>query len=662
MKKRFLALLLALALLLSACGAPAAVEETLPEETVPEETQADDSVNGVSREQIIAAFQVYPDWVLERDKEKPDYSGIDETVAVGGVYQIHTAEGLKQMAQHPDAKFELLWDIDLEGADWTPVGTADAPFTGSFDGKGYTISNVNIIADANGNTGFIGVNEGTVNALVLEDVTINADGGVAGGIAAVSTGTIADSSVTGTMILSGNVTAGGLVGKATAGAITGSESFLHIEAPANAAVGVLAGELSGVSVSDCRFSGPMNLKGDALFTDFAGKQAEDVTIEKCLCRDNTNSYLFADEEERQMRDLVEQKMRTMGTVEWTVTEDLAFFHTSGSAIHTQYFYAGVYYWGLPYTGKSGDLSRFQYCFDENGDMKEFATRIPMGADNFDMYMGVDCSSAVYWSWAQVSPTMEWRWTQNMLEADGEGGVAIGDYEGAETMNDTYKIYAANEQQVMAEAYAKLRKGDAATTYYTNPNNSGDHQNHTRMMATDPVIYRDAEGKIDIENSYVNTHEQGDGLYDTTNTSWVIDGKYSLLTMMNNYYCPVSVQELVDGKAPECWVTVDNDNTGKAYLTTGVVETNYRLISTTIRIYDEADNVVWEQTLFTAVDTFANSATDYVTRTTVRSFDIAAFAAYIDEAELESGKTYTYELSAVPGTGEEYVLKTFDFVQ
>ena len=33
-----------------------------------------------------------------------------------------------------------------------------------------------------------------------------------------------------------------------------------------------------------------------------------------------------------------------------------------------------------------------------------------------------------------------------------------------------------------------------------------------------------------------------------------------------------------------------------------------------------------------------------------------------QAQLESGKTYTYELSAVPGTGERYVLKTFTFVQ
>lgn len=661
MKRRFLVLLLACAALLCACSGQSEEPETQPVETVPEQTQ-DDSADEVSRDKIIAAFQMYPDWVVERDKVKPDYSDIDETVAVGGVYQIHTAEGLLQMAQHPDAKFELLWDIDLGGADWTPVGTADAPFTGSFDGKGYTISNLNITADADGNMGFIGVNEGSVKALVLENVTITADKGVAGGIAAVSSGTIEDSSVTGTMTLSGSAIGGGLVGKATAGTITNSEAGLHIEAPADSVVGLLGGELSAVTLKRCRFAGPMNRKGGQLFTDFTGKQSDDVVIESCLCRDNTNSSLFASQEEQQMRDLVVQKMYDQGTVEWTVDEDLAFFHTSGSSLHTQYFYAGVKYWGVPYTGKSGDLSRFEYCFNEDGTLKDFAKRIPVGADNFDMYMGVDCSAAIYWAWAQISPSTEWRWTNNMFESLDQGVIAIGDYVGYDTMTDTMKIYKANEEQTMAEAYAKLRKGDAATTSYTNPDNASDHQGHTRMMAEDPVIFRDAEGKIDIDQSYVITHEQGDGMYEYKNTSWIIGGKYDLRTMFINYYCPVSCQELIDGKTPECWVTIDNDSTGKAYMTTGVVESNYRLISTTIRIFDEADNLVWERTLFTAVDMFANSSTDFATRTTVRSFDLAAFGAYIDEAELESGKTYTYQLSAIPGTGEEWVLKTFDFVQ
>ena len=656
MMKRFLALLLALALFLCGCGATEIVEETQPEalaEQVTEETE-----DPAYREQIITVFQNSPDWVKERDKKKPDYSNIDESVPTNGVYQIHTAEGLKQLAEHPDAKFELLWDIDLEGADWTAV----SPFTGSFDGKGYKISNLNIVPDGNGNYGFFGENKGDIKELYLENVTITADKGVAGGIAAISTGTITDSFVSGKMTLSGNAVGGGLVGKATAGEISGSESGLHIEAAKSNVVGLLGGEVSGVTFTKCRFGGPMNLKDGQFFNDYAGKQTEDVVYNKCLRRDNTNSYLFATEEEQYMRDIAVDKMYRMGTIEWSPAVDLVYVSTSNAVGHNQNFYKGVKYWGLPYTGKSGDLSRFEYCFNEDGTTKEFINRNTIGSDILDMYMGVDCSGGVYWAWMQISPSTEWRWTVDMFESANQGALKVGDYVGSDTLDDTMAIYKINEEQVMAESYALLRKADIATTWYTDPDNTSDHQGHTRMLAQDPVIYRTDDGLIDIENSYVITHEQGAGLSNNYNSSWRIYGKYTLREMFSNYYCPLTCKELQEGKRPECWVTIDNDNTGKAYMTTGIIESNYRLISSAIRFYDEAGEQVWEKRIFTAVDKYANSNTDRTTRTTIKEFDIAAFAAYIDEAPLEQGKTYTYELTAVPGPGEEFVLKTFQFVQ
>ena len=41
---------------------------------------------------------------------------------------------------------KLLADIDLEGEDWTPIGTSTYSFKGTFDGNGKTISNLNISA------------------------------------------------------------------------------------------------------------------------------------------------------------------------------------------------------------------------------------------------------------------------------------------------------------------------------------------------------------------------------------------------------------------------------------------------------------------------------------------------------------------------------------
>lgn len=286
----------------------------------------------------------------------------------------------------------------------------------------------------------------------------------------------------------------------------------------------------------------------------------------------------------------------------------------------------------------------------------------MGNDNFDMYMGVDCSAAVYWAWATVSTTMQWRYTHDMLPAKGLGCVAVGQWEGADTLLDTAQVFQANDEQTMAKAYAQLRKGDGITAYFNNVPTKASI-NHARLLAADPVILINTDGLIDLERSYVIWHGQGDGLGSNyQNSSWLIDHKSSLQELFDEFYLPLSCIELREGVQPECVVTVDTDGTGKAYLATGVVETNYRLISTTIRITDEAGAEVFEKTLFTAVDKWINTSTNDYARTTVNSFDLAAFAIYLGQAQLETGKTYTYELSAVPGTGESHVLKTFTFVQ
>ena len=66
-------------------------------------------------------------------------------------YQISTADQLRAFAgslsEHIDysGKFiELSEDIDLSGAEWTPIGDSSYPFNGCFDGKGHTISGMTI--------------------------------------------------------------------------------------------------------------------------------------------------------------------------------------------------------------------------------------------------------------------------------------------------------------------------------------------------------------------------------------------------------------------------------------------------------------------------------------------------------------------------------------
>ncbi|MDR1870217.1 MAG: hypothetical protein LBQ82_09580 [Treponema sp.] len=116
------------------------------------------------------------------------------------------------------AYYELVADIDLSASteNWTPIGhttTGSPPFTGTFNGNGYTITDLTItdfseIGSEQGMFGTIGVG-GTVKNLALVRCAINARGDV-GGVAGKNFGTVISCSVSGSIIGSGSV--GGVVG------------------------------------------------------------------------------------------------------------------------------------------------------------------------------------------------------------------------------------------------------------------------------------------------------------------------------------------------------------------------------------------------------------------------------------------------------------------
>ena len=93
--------------------------------------------------------------------------------------------------KYADTYFELTEDIDLGGKEWTPVGETVADlimggheyfvFSGNFDGNGYTIKNLTIGTETSpyiGDVcGLFGATSGTIEDVVLENVSINYVGG-----------------------------------------------------------------------------------------------------------------------------------------------------------------------------------------------------------------------------------------------------------------------------------------------------------------------------------------------------------------------------------------------------------------------------------------------------------------------------------------------------
>ena len=100
-------------------------------------------------------------------------------------FEIKTAEQLKLFAQlinsaTTNAEYKSLYyklgaDIDLDGAEWTPVGViGDTPFGGSFDGCGHTVSDFNVMTGSY--VGFFGVAYGTITNLTVDDATFRVSG------------------------------------------------------------------------------------------------------------------------------------------------------------------------------------------------------------------------------------------------------------------------------------------------------------------------------------------------------------------------------------------------------------------------------------------------------------------------------------------------------
>ncbi len=111
------------------------------------------------------------------------------------ITSVKTESDLKQLAlevntaglDYSGITVKLENNIQLE-SDWNPIGTYSHPFRGSFDGQGYTVSNLNVVSDNNKYIGFFGYIEGstvknlTVSGKITSTYIDDGDDGYIGGI------------------------------------------------------------------------------------------------------------------------------------------------------------------------------------------------------------------------------------------------------------------------------------------------------------------------------------------------------------------------------------------------------------------------------------------------------------------------------------------------
>ncbi|PPT86778.1 MBG domain-containing protein [Xanthomonas theicola] len=240
--------------------------------------------------------------------------------SAGNPYRLTDIYGVQGMRSFLGSHFSLANDIPAQGtrfwncasstcAGFLPIGSRNAPFTGSLDGNGWRIDKLSVSVGAvdayAGLFGALGAG-GRISRLGLTDALIAANGSgtnTAGGLVAYNLGHIEGSYVTGTVAASAlgatQGTAGGLVGNnsatGSAGSIQGSYAAAAVSATGNRAfAGGLIGAQTSGTVDQSYATGAVvassnNSNGEAYSGGLIGQNAGTVGQSYALGRASATS-------------------------------------------------------------------------------------------------------------------------------------------------------------------------------------------------------------------------------------------------------------------------------------------------------------------------------------------------------------------------------------
>ena len=228
------------------------------------------------------------------------------------VIEIATAEELAAVNDNLSGNYVLTADIDLEGAQWTPIGSfvqqgeegeeAEMPdlsyaFTGTFDGQGHTISNFTVNQPENWAIGLFGCIANTqVGNFTVENAVVDGMVMVSGVVGYSFCSDVNDVTLDGAVItahageLSGEGMYGGIVGAGMMSTIENCTARADITIPDGTAnAGLVGGGLEMTSVIGCTATGTVTAGSNCYglggisgcgfgAEEFSGCTARDVVI------------------------------------------------------------------------------------------------------------------------------------------------------------------------------------------------------------------------------------------------------------------------------------------------------------------------------------------------------------------------------------------------
>ena len=361
----------------------------------------------------------------------------------------------------------------------------------------------------------------------------------------------------------------------------------------------------------------------------------------------------ADMDIKDARQLCVDFFRYCKTATWIPSENYdiwgdATIHTDGSA-PLRSMEGGVVYGGLPYISwATGSIYRMMDYIDEETGVVDIKN-----AGAKPILFGNQCANGAYVGWARVINSADYGTTLDALERNGY--LRLGDYTYLDNFAqwtvdyNTEKVIEENGTDVMMEAYALLKAGDGIVQWTT--------AGHIVMIATDAVVVRDGNGKINPTESYVTIIDQakawvpgqhpdgGDQFQYPQN----VDAKWNFAKLLKSVYLPFTFKEWT-GADPieETQVTFSHsgDTITLDQLFSSKITTNYYLFD----IYAEILSSNGSEVCKIAVRSEAANTRELAFKKGAFAMDV--WGSYDN---LSAKENYTVKVYAQLGTGERPVL-------
>ena len=323
----------------------------------------------------------------------------------------------------------------------------------------------------------------------------------------------------------------------------------------------------------------------------------------------------------------------------------ATIHADGSE-PDRHMDGGMVYGGLPYISwATGSIYRLMDYIDKETGVVNMAT-----AGDVPLAFGNQCANGAYVGFARVINSADYGVTAGMTL--NNGFLKVGDYEYDDYISNwsegynTTMVVQENGAEKMYECYAQMKAGDGIVYWTT--------AGHVVMIATDPVVVRTEDGKIDPVKSTVTVIDQAvkfvpyqhkDG-GDQCQIAQNVDAKWTFQQLFNGKYLPFTFKEWT-GEDPIEETEVSTTHTGDTITLDQLfqlkVNANYYIMD----LYAEFRNANGVEVYKIASRPIKDAGLK-----TFRFFRAGDnFECWGSEENLLAGQEYTVKIYAQLGTGE-----------